>query len=87
MLVLVHILSIIIDYCIKRIIAFHLFENSHNGPNLYENLLQISNEFDVLHKSSNISFNNSKSNTAHIEILIRSLQPQFSPKLFYMRSV
>lgn len=58
-LVSLHILSIIIGYYLWKLLLF-------GGPNLWDNLWQVFNEFDVLHKLLSIGFDNTKPNSACI---------------------
>ena len=69
----------------KRILAFRVFDDSHNAQNIFRQLRIIFSEYNIENKIFVIGFDNASANTAAIPLLIDLCKPFLGGTFFHQR--
>ncbi|KAF7151268.1 hypothetical protein RHSIM_Rhsim02G0026300 [Rhododendron simsii] len=71
----------------KKIIAFRLVEFPHDAEQIFESIMGVLRDFEVVDKVFSITFDNHSANTATIPLFKRNLTPPYFGELLHIRCV
>ncbi|KAI8534491.1 hypothetical protein RHMOL_Rhmol10G0094100 [Rhododendron molle] len=71
----------------KRIIAFRLVEFPHDADHIFDSIMGVFRDFEVLDKVYSITFDNHSVNTATLPLFVRNLTTPYFGELLHMRCV
>ncbi|KAF7133375.1 hypothetical protein RHSIM_Rhsim09G0159100 [Rhododendron simsii] len=71
----------------KKIIAFRLVEFPHDAEQIFESIMSVFRDFEVLDKVYSITFDNHSANTATLPLFIRNLTTPYFGELLHLRCV
>ncbi|KAG5516263.1 hypothetical protein RHGRI_037083 [Rhododendron griersonianum] len=71
----------------KKIIAFRLMEYPHNAMNIFQCIMGVFREFEIVDKVFSITFDNHYANTSSIELFKQNLTISHAGQFFHVRCV
>ncbi|KAF7113037.1 hypothetical protein RHSIM_RhsimUnG0167500 [Rhododendron simsii] len=71
----------------KKIIAFRLVEFPHDAEQIFESIMSVFRDFEVLDKVYSITFDNHSANTATLPLFTRNLTTPYFGQLLHLRCV
>ncbi|KAG5557536.1 hypothetical protein RHGRI_007693 [Rhododendron griersonianum] len=71
----------------KKIIAFRLMEYPHNAMNIFQCIMGVFREFEIVDKVFSITFDNHSANTSSIDLFQQNLTISHAGQFFHVRCV
>ena len=71
----------------KKVLGFRLICHPHDRPNIYEYVISVFKEYDIVNKIFSITFYNALNNTSVIDLFVKTIRTGPQKEVFHVRCV